>query len=104
MSSAEASGSDAPVPFDPAAVTAQAKVLLQGAGALFTIKTVLSTIGADAVAVRSILFSSSGDAHTFDFTLHPLSRQVTELLQDGLPLPYATSLDAFARWAKGETR
>ncbi len=85
--------------FDAVAVQKQAKNLLLGTSALFTTQTSLEATSATLVKVSGLLFATSTGEHSYDFTLNLTSGEVTEILRDGEPMPYALSLEGLVSWA-----
>jgi hypothetical protein len=88
-----------PEVFDAASLEAQARGLLQNAGALFTIQTELRAESSSRVRVAGIVFASPQGEHRYDFTLNVADTQITNLQQDGTLLPYALTLEASGQWA-----
>ncbi|NOS67345.1 MAG: hypothetical protein HOO67_03185 [Candidatus Peribacteraceae bacterium] len=90
------------IPFDPAMTEAHVKQLLLNAGALFTIQTEIHAESATRVVVSKLLFASSNGENQYRFIFDPVKNEASDIERDGKPLPYALSLEAFGKWARGQ--
>lgn len=89
-------------PFDAAAVEAQVKQQLLGAGALFTIQTEIHAESAARVLVSKLIFASSSGESQYRFVLDPTTNTVSAIERDGALQPYPLTLEAVGRWARGK--
>ncbi len=90
-----------PEPFDAPAIEAHTKQLLLTAGALFTTQTTVHAESGRRVTVQNLLFASATGESSYDFLFDPETSQVRDIHREKESLPYALSLEAFGKWARG---
>lgn len=102
-SSAAASSAPAPVLLSAEELQARTRELLEEAGALFTVQTVIEPIEKrNAVRVTGVAIPTASGDQMVAFS-YDLDRGVVfDITKDGQPLPYDVPLAGYLEWVKGE--
>lgn len=78
---------------------AAARRMLGDAGAVFTVRTHVQTIGPRVVAIRGVVFAGARGDRTLDFSLDLARGEVRDLVVGGKTVPYPVSWQTFLRHA-----
>lgn len=78
----------------------QAERILQAAGFMMTPKTLLKPVS-NGVQVTDIIVGTKTGDQAMQFVFNPDTNMVSDILQDGVILPYAITLEQFLDWVKG---